>query len=222
MEEHGHARHDEPPHGERAETDDEGVLQADDVAQAQHGSAGVHLEHELSLVGSHGAPFHDARCKALVPPVDGSHDEVVQTADEAGDEQWLSLRAALGSADEHLRGGCGFGEGILAVHVLHEVFAERNHEQDAEDAAEQRRHEHLDERDAHLRILCLQDVDGGQREDGSGYDGARAGTDALDDYVLAQRVLALGECRCAYGDDGDRDGCLEHLAHLQSEIGCCG
>ena len=71
------------------------------------------------------------------------------------------------------------------MHVAHEIFTERDEEQDAQHAAKQRRDKHLDERSAHLGIFSLQDVDGGQREDGTCHHGSRAGTDALNDVVLA-------------------------------------
>ena len=91
MEDNRHTRNDEPPHHKRAEADDEGILKADDVAQAKHGSAGVDLEHKLSLVGSHNTPFHNACGKVLVPPSYGSHDKVVQTAHKTSHEQRLCL-----------------------------------------------------------------------------------------------------------------------------------
>ena len=216
------SRYDEPPHRERAQTDNERILEADDVAQTQHCGARVHFEHQLRLVGQHLAPAHDARGEALVPPAKGGHDEVVESAHDAGNEQRLGLVATLGTADEHLCGGCRLGEGILAVHVADEVFAERDEEQDADDTAQQRADEHLHERDSHLGILSLQDIDGRQGEDGTSHDDARAGTYRLDDDVLAQRVLSLRGRRHTHGDDGDGNGSLEHLAHLQSQVGSSG
>jgi hypothetical protein len=65
------------------------------------------------------------------------------------------------------------------------------------------------------RIFRLEDVNGGQGEDGTSHHGTRTGADALDDDILAQRLAALGGCRHAHGDDGDGDGGLEDLSYLQ-------
>ena len=50
-EDDGHERHDNPPHKHRTGADDSGIAQANDVAQAQHSGSGVHLQHQLGLVG---------------------------------------------------------------------------------------------------------------------------------------------------------------------------
>ena len=108
------------------------------------------------------------------------------------------------------------------MHLLDEVFPEGDEEEDADDAAQEGGQEHLEEGGGHLRVVGifrLKDVDGGEGEDGSCHDGARTGTDALDDDILAQGVLALGGGGGSHGDDGDGDGGLEHLAYLQSEVG---
>ena len=166
-------------------------------------------------------PYHTGG-EVLVPPSEGGHDEVVQTAHDAGYEQRFGLAAALGAAHQHLRGGSGLGEGVLAVHVAHKVFAEGDKEKNAQYAAQQRTDEHFGERYGHVGIFSLQDVDGGQREDGTGHDDARTGAYRLDDDVLAQRVLALGGGAHTHGDDGDGDGGLEHLAHFQTQVGSGG
>ena len=109
------ARHDEPPHGERAEADDERIAEADDVAQSEHSGTRVHLEHQFRLVGQLLSPCHDTRGEILVPPSERGDDEVVESAHDARDEQRPSLVATLLARYEHLRGGRGFGEGVFAV-----------------------------------------------------------------------------------------------------------
>ena len=220
MEHNRHSRHDEPPYCKRAKAYYERILQTDDVSQTEYGSTSVHLEHELCLVGCHHAPIHYTGGEVLVPPAYCGNDEVVQTSYQTGYEQRLCLRTALLAADENLCGGCCFRERILTVHVLDEILAERNHKQNSKYTAQQRREEYFEERYAHLGILCLQDIDSGQGEDGTCYDSTRAGSDTLYDDVLAQSLVALGGCRHAYGNDGDRYGSLKHLSYLQSEIGC--
>ena len=101
--------------------------------------------------------------------------------------------------------------------LLDEILPERNQEQDAQNAAEQRAEEHLHE--VHVQA---QDIDGRQGEHRAGHDDARAGADALDNDVLAQRALLFGGAGEADRQDGDRNGGLEHLAHFQAQVSRCG
>ena len=136
---------DEPPHTERAEGDDEGIAEAHDIAQAEHGGAGVDLEHELGMVGDILSQASDARGEVLIPQSEGADDEVVETAYQAGEQEGLGLAAALRARHQHLRGGRGLGEGILAVHILDEILAEGDEEKDAQHAAKGRSQEDLKE-----------------------------------------------------------------------------
>ena len=222
MEDDAHAWHNQPPYYERTQAGEECVFQSDDVTQSQYGCTCVHLEHELRLVGKVASQTYHTGCEVLVPPSQTGYDEVVKTTHQSGDEQGLSLVAALGSAHQHLRGGCGLWERIFTVHIAYEVLAERNQKQNSQHASQGRSHENLHKRSCHFRIFSLQDVDGWQGEDGSCHHGTRAGSDALDDDVLAQRLASLGGSTYAHGDDGDWDGCLEYLTHLQAQIGCGG
>ena len=208
-----HQRDDDQPHQEGAAADDEGIFKADDIAQSQHGRAGVHLQDQLGLVGHGCAPAHHRGGDGLGPGAEGGDHEVVQTADETGGDKGLGTGTAALTADEHLRGGGGFRERILSVHLLHEVLAERDQEQDAQHAAQQRAADHFPE--IHLHA---QDVDGGQGEDGAGHNGSAAAADALDDDILRETLLQAQGAGQTHGDDGDGDGCLEHLAHLEAEV----
>ena len=67
-----------------------------------------------------------------------------------------------------------------------------------------------------------EDVDGRKGEDRTCHDHAAAGPDALDYDVLPEGILALESSGDAYGEDGDGDGRLEHLAHLEAEVCGCG
>ena len=82
-----HARDDDEPHEYGAAADDEGVFQADDVAQAKDGRARVHLEHQLGFVGQGRAPAHHAGGEGLRPPAESGDDEVIQTTNQAADNQ---------------------------------------------------------------------------------------------------------------------------------------
>ena len=138
-------RHDEPPHTERAEGDDEGIAEAHDIAQAEHGRTGVDLEHKFGMISNILSEFCHTRGKVLVPQSERAHDKIVETTDQTGEQKGLGLTAALRARDEHLRGSRGLGEGILAVHVLHEILAEGDEEKDAQHAAKGRSQEDLKE-----------------------------------------------------------------------------
>ena len=60
----------------------------------------------------------------------------------------------------------------------------------------------------------MQDIKGGQGENGPRYDHAATSPDRLDDDVLSQGVLPLESAGQPYGDDSDRDGGLEYLTDL--------
>ena len=215
-EDEGHARHDEPPDGKRTHADDEGVFQPDDVTQSEDGGTCIHLEDELRLVGNCFAEADHAAGHVFVPPAEGRHGEVVETAHQARHEQRLRLASAPLAAHEHLCSCRGLGERISAVLVLDEVFAERNQKENAQHTAQCGGDENLEEVG-----LQVEHIDGRHDEDAACHDGTRAGTDALDDDVLAQCVLPLRGGRKADSDDGDRYGRFKHLPHLQSEVGGC-
>ena len=138
-------RYNHEPDQEAAAADDECVFEADDVAESEHGRPCVELEHELRLVGDCLSEGYDCGGQGLSPCSEGGYDEVVQSADEAAQDEGLRAVSAAFAANEHLRGRRCFRERIFPVHLLHEIFAERNQEQYAEHAAEQGREEHLHE-----------------------------------------------------------------------------
>ena len=172
------------------------------------------MRYDLGLVGHGLAPAHHGGGQGFRPGAEGGDEEVVQTADEAGPDERLRRGTAAFTAHEDLRRRRGLRERILAVHLLHEILAERNQEQDAQYAAQQGTEEHLPEIDLHP-----EDVDGREGEDGTRHDGAGAAADGLDDDVLGESVFLLEGAREAHGDDGDRDRRLEHLPDLEAEVG---
>ena len=105
------------------------------------------------------------------------------------------------------------------MHIADEIFPKGNEEQYAQHTTERRCHEDFHERCCHLRIFGLKDVNSRKGEDGACHYSSRACSDTLYDDILAKGVRAFC-CRAyAYGYDGYRYGSLEHLPHLQSEIG---
>lgn len=104
----------------------------------------------------------------------------------------VCLAAALFTGDEHLCGGCRLGEGILAVHVAHEIFAEGDKEKNTQHTSQQGTDKDLCKGDGDFfRIGLLENIECRKGEDGTCHDDARAGTDRLDNDVFAQCVLRL-------------------------------
>ena len=134
--------------------------------------------------------MHHCCAYAFAPRPECGHDEVVKSSDDAACEKGFGSLASVFSADEHLCGGCCFRERIFAVHFLYEIFAERYEEEYAEYASEETGEKYLAEIDRELRIFVLQDVKCWQCEYCSGHYGSGTGTDALDDDVFAEAVLA--------------------------------
>ena len=100
------------------------------------------------------------------------------------------------------------------MHVLYEIFAEGDKEQYAENTAEQRAEEDLEEADGDFGIFVLKYVESRQGEDGSRPDRS----DRLYDHILPQGVFLAERAGKTHGDDGDGDGGFENLSHLQAEI----
>ena len=95
------------------------------------------------------------------------------------------------------------------MHILHKILTERNEEENAQDATQCGGDENLDEVG-----LQVEHVDGGHNKDAASNNSARASSDALDNDVLAQRILAVCGRRETNGDDGNGNGGLKHLSHL--------
>lgn len=68
----------------------------------------------------------------------------------------------------------------------------------------------------------LKDVQSRQSEDGTGYNHAAAGANALDDHIFTQRVLTPRGPGNADGNNRNRNSGFEHLSDFQAKIGRCG
>ena len=86
-----HKGNDDEPDQERSTTDDEGILEADDVAEAEHGGTCIQLENNLGLVGDDLPPVHHGGGQGLAPGAEGGDDEVIKTADEVITFFFISL-----------------------------------------------------------------------------------------------------------------------------------
>ena len=81
----------------------------------------------------------------LSPCSESGDGEVVESAEKARDCESLGAFAAAFTIYQHLRGGSRLGEGILPVHLLHEVLAEGDEEEYAKHSSQQAAEEHVPE-----------------------------------------------------------------------------
>ena len=125
--------------------------------------------HELALQQL--AEPDSPECEEFGHGVECGYQPVVQRAETRGQGQDPGLTADALAREQNLGGGGPLGPRKLAVHLHHEVVPERDQEQDAEAAAEERHRDDLDDR--RLRDacagLCRQHVQGGDREHRTGH-----------------------------------------------------
>ncbi len=211
---HPDDRHQDEVREEAARAEDEGRAEAHDVAEAEDEGHRVEAHDHLRPLGERPHDGEELEVHELVPDVEGGGEEVVDAGDPRGLEQQLRLRAALLAGHQHLgdRGGLGVGE--LPVGLPHEVAAKGDEEERAEAAAGQ-----ADEDGLQGVGVELQDVEGGEREDRPRGERSRDAAHPGDDHVLEERGAAAVGPGEADGEDGDRDGRLHHLAHLQARVG---
>ena len=93
------------------------------------------LDDHLGALREHAHRGHELEIQVLLPDLEGGDQEIVDAGDERRLQQQLGLRSALLAGDQHFGDGGGFGVGEHAVHVAHEVAAQRNQEQHAQAAA---------------------------------------------------------------------------------------
>ena len=108
--------------------------------------------------------------------------------------------ASAGAGLDDVGAGGAFGVLEDAVFLNDERAAERDHEEDAEVAADQRQHE-----DAEVLEIEAEEDERGQGEDDAGGDGLAGVAGGLDDDGFENRGLAL-VAQEADGDDRDGDG----------------
>ena len=100
------------------------------------------------------------------------------------------------------------------MHVLAEIAAEHDAEENAENAAEHNRRCHLEEADA----FDIQDIEGGQEKERPG-EAVRAGAgNRLDVHRFRKSVLPPEDDRHAHRQNGDGRESINGLADFQAEI----
>ena len=209
-------RDDHEPDEEGSAADYERILQSDYVSESEDGGAGIELYDELCLVGDNLSPMHHRCAQGICPSPEGGHYKVVDTADKSRCQKGFGAVSASFAADEDLGGGGCLRERVLSVHILHEILAERNEEEYAEESAQKRAEEHLPE--IHLKSEY---VDCRKCEYRTSDNYARAGTYALDNDVLGKSVLFAERAGDADRKYGDRYGRLKDLSDLEPEISRC-
>ena len=129
-------------------------------------------------------------------------EERVEAAEAEAEKDAAGQRAAFFAGDQHVGAGGAFGVRQRAVLLHNELAAQRNHEQHAEPAADQRQHE-----DARVLEIEAEKDQRRQREDDARGDGLAGVAGGLDDVVLKNRGAAEG-AQDADGEhrDGDRGG----------------
>ncbi len=200
--------------------DDGCIADADDVADADDGGVVEDAKgHELALEDL--AEPDRAETQELRPGVEGRGEAVVQRADAGGHREDLALAAGAFAREQDF-GGCGaFGPRKLAVHLDHEVVAQRDQEEDAETATEKRDHDDLENGrlDDPRQRVGRQHVERRDGEDRSRDDVGRVGADGLDDDVFQDRAAAGEERRQCDREDGDWNRGFDALADPECQIG---
>ncbi len=131
----------DPPHECRAGEYHERILQTHDIAQSEQSGTGIATNHQLGLFGKRSTPRGQCRGYILGPYTESCHDIIIDTPYEGSYHKCLCLTAVAFAfrltAHQHLSGGGSFRERIFAMHILHEILAERYEEQDSQHTAEQ-------------------------------------------------------------------------------------
>ena len=110
---------------------------------------------------------HELKVEILLPHMKCGNEEVVNAGDGGCLQKQLGLRAALLAGDQHFGDCRRFGKGHLAVHLAHEVAAQRNQEENTEAAARQ-----ADKDGLHRVRIEMEDVKRGNGEDRAGHHAA--------------------------------------------------
>src|SRR5450756_316652 len=206
-------RHEDEVGQGAARAEDERRAQPHDVAEAEDEGDRVELHDDLRLLGGVLHERQELEVDVLLPDLERRHEEVVDRRDDRRLNEELRLRAALLARDEDFRDRRRLGERELAVHLPHEVPAQRDDEQNAEAATGE-----ADEDRLHGMGVQAERIERRQREDRARHDRAGDTADARDDHVLEKARPPLVDAREADREDRDRDRGLHDLADLQARV----
>ena len=205
-------RHEDEPGEDSAGEHDGGDADADDVADAEvFGGA----------VGADGGAFEEvlgAEVEVAVGSGGPEGEEVfvleegVEAAEAEAEEDAGGEGAAAFAGDEDVGAGGAFGVDEGVVLFDDELAAERDHEEDAEPAAEEGEGE-----DAGGLEIEAEEDEGGQGEDDAGGDGLAGVAGGLDDVVFEDAGFAEG-AEDGDGEDGDGDGGGDGEAGAEADV----
>ena len=202
---------DEPGEGAAGEHDG-GDANADDVADAEVFGGDIRADGRASeevlgaevglVVGRGGEEAEEVF--VLEQSVEAAQAEAEEDSGSKGTAAFAGLEG-VGAG-----GALGVGEGLVLVH--NELFAQRDHEEDAEPAAEQGEGE-----DSGRFQIEAQEDEGGQGEDDARGDGLAGVSGGLDDVVLEDGGLAEGS-EDGDREDGDGDGGGDGEAGAKADV----
>ena len=205
-------RHDNEPREDAAGKDDAGDFGSDDVADSEVFGRGI---------GVDGGTFEDvlgAEVGLVFGSVRPGFEEVsileegVDAAEAQAEENAAGERATALAGDEHVGAGGAFGVRQGAMFLHDELATERNHEQNAEPAADQGEHE-----DTGVFEIEAEKDQRGQGKDDTGGDGLAGVAGGLDNVVLKDGGAAEG-AENADGEDCDGNGGGDGEAGTQADI----
>ena len=210
---HPDQRHEHEIREDAASAEDHGTAQAHHVSEAEDETDGVEADRDLGAIGERAHDRDELKIQVLLPHVERRRQEVVNAGDGRRLEQQPGLGTALFARHQDLGNGRRFGVRQAAVHLAHEIAAQRDQKRNAQRASGETDEDGLDG----MRVE-LQDVERRQREDRAGDDGAREAADARDDDVFQDAGAARIEPRQTDRQDRNGDRRLHHLPDLQARI----
>ena len=200
-------RHHHEPGKNAAGKDDSGNAGSDDVAHSEIfrrdiGADGRALE-PIRLIVRRARP-----CAKEIVVL----EERIDSAEPEPEKDAAGKGAAVLAREQHIRAGRAFRIGERAVFLDDELTAQRDHEEHAEPAADQR-----EKKDARVFEIEAEKDQRRQREDHTGRNGLPGIAGGLDDVVLKNR----GPAKRAQHADGEhryRNRCRDRQTRAQPDI----
>jgi len=121
-------RHDREVGEEAAGAQDRRGAQPHHVAEAEDEGDRVEVEDDARALGESPDRGNELEGDELAPDLEGRDEEVIDAGDEGGLQQQARLRASLLAGHQDLGDRRCLGVGELAVHLAHEVAAQRDEE----------------------------------------------------------------------------------------------
>ncbi len=209
----GDRRNNDQPGQQAAADHDGGNARPEDVADTEQRGRQVHADFAL---------FQERNLQVHVAGYDAQPggQELEQRATGETVEHEARTTAADLVGDEHFGARGAFGIGQLAVLPFDQEASQRDHEQDAQQAAAHRQQRHLQQLRRHAPHEQRR-----QREDHAARQRARGRPGGLRDIGFEDRAAdADARQRTKHGDGhyGHRDRRADGQAGAQPEVGICG